>query len=594
MTALPEKLRHWQQELSVFPEDVVLSLGSMVRVVDALIGPLHTRHSVPSGAPDGYSGLARRGSYERLLTSEWLLAEEAPDEFIRRAAMGEHAFFELARRTPADRRRSVVLFDSGPSQLGSPRLAHLATLIVLARRAAAAGVPLFWGVLQQPKMPLVAELTQTNILHLLQGRTAVEVDEAALGQWRASLTAEDDVWTVGLHDSPGIGSAIQVEDELSVGQSRLKLTVRPRRGSARSAVLELPGDPDRTRLIRDPFETRAARPAAVTRSRHPRIGAATRIVFSQSGRHVSMRLEDGTFATVDIPNSPRGTPGNPRITRLGSDDILVGISVIGRCRAVVVAREGKVRIEGLGKEVSLPAGEAVFMSGLWTPHPCFGFHETISSLTRVSSDSRVVLWITDSNGRLFQVDGLQTLRARDDKRVLAAATRPRELWAIQQGKGADYQLVRLFQQSADAPRIIGERKGPYFRAYLNWAFADPATGPAYAIQIDSNSWSLGRARAETGSFALTLSPGDRAIGLHMSGHGANLITLKADRERIAAVTPQGEQLVVRESQPLLAWAVSHMSTHIAYLTQAHELVVLEAKGGAYRKVMTFAPQGAAS
>ena len=53
------------------------------------------------GEPDGYDGIASRGIYERLVTSEWLLADEEPDEFDRRAAMGEHTFTRLAR--PAER-----------------------------------------------------------------------------------------------------------------------------------------------------------------------------------------------------------------------------------------------------------------------------------------------------------------------------------------------------------------------------------------------------------------------------------------------------------------------------------------------------------
>ena len=115
-------------------------------------------------------------------------------------------------------------------------------------------------------MPLVAELSAANIVRLLQARTARQVDEAALGEWRALLQTEDDVWTVGLDSPVASGSMVQVEDELTVGQARLKLTVYPRRGSPRTATLELPADADRTRLIRDPFETRVAAPAPLPRT----------------------------------------------------------------------------------------------------------------------------------------------------------------------------------------------------------------------------------------------------------------------------------------------------------------------------------------
>ena len=56
-------------------------------------------------------------------------------EFSRRAATGEHAFFQIARRAPAHAMSSVAILDAGPLGLGAPRIAHLATLIVLAARA---------------------------------------------------------------------------------------------------------------------------------------------------------------------------------------------------------------------------------------------------------------------------------------------------------------------------------------------------------------------------------------------------------------------------------------------------------------------------
>src|SRR5205814_2319608 len=78
------------------------------------IGPLRDSRSARAGEIDGLDGLARRGSYERLLLSEWLLLDEAPDEFLRRAAASEHAFLHLQRRQPGRTRRSIALLDAGP------------------------------------------------------------------------------------------------------------------------------------------------------------------------------------------------------------------------------------------------------------------------------------------------------------------------------------------------------------------------------------------------------------------------------------------------------------------------------------------------
>ena len=64
---------------------------------------------VVGGELRGYDGLTRRGSPERLLISEWLLATEAPDEFVRRAAFNEQAFLRPAFRQPQGGRRAVAL-----------------------------------------------------------------------------------------------------------------------------------------------------------------------------------------------------------------------------------------------------------------------------------------------------------------------------------------------------------------------------------------------------------------------------------------------------------------------------------------------------
>lgn len=132
---LPRSLAPWAPYLDLFPRDIGLALGPVVRRIALAVEPLAAHALSGSGDPDGFDGLSNRGSYDRLLASEWLLSEELPDEFLRRAAEGEHVFLKIGRREPVRSRLSVVLFDVGPNQLGSPRIAHLAALIVMARRA---------------------------------------------------------------------------------------------------------------------------------------------------------------------------------------------------------------------------------------------------------------------------------------------------------------------------------------------------------------------------------------------------------------------------------------------------------------------------
>src|ERR1044072_8962670 len=164
---LPPSLSQWAGYLKIFPHEVSLALGPIIQRVSVLIGSLHPQLNQPEGEPDGFDGLNRRGTYERLLLSEWMLADELEDEFMRRAVMGEHLFLNRAHSSPVGTRSSLALFDAGPSQLGSPRIAHIAALIVLANRADSARSSFSWGVLQQPETPAYREVNAaTNMTRI--------------------------------------------------------------------------------------------------------------------------------------------------------------------------------------------------------------------------------------------------------------------------------------------------------------------------------------------------------------------------------------------------------------------------------------------
>jgi hypothetical protein len=171
---LPPSLSQWGGYLNIFPNEVSLALGPIIQRVSMLIGSLHPQLNQREGEPDGFDGLNRRGTYERLLLSEWMLADELEDEFMRRAVMGEHLFLNRAHSSPTGTRASLALFDAGPSQLGSPRIAHIAALIVLANRADSAGSTFSWGVLQQPDTPIYRDVNATNLMTLLGARGPFE------------------------------------------------------------------------------------------------------------------------------------------------------------------------------------------------------------------------------------------------------------------------------------------------------------------------------------------------------------------------------------------------------------------------------------
>ena len=132
---LPDALQPWRPWLGWFTPDLAAELGQLVGRLHPLLGRFRNGSLHGDPEPDGLDDLRQRGSYERLLNSEWLLAGDLPDEFLRRAASGEHLFLAPRPRASQVDRFIVALFDAGPWQLGAPRLAQMAMWILLARRA---------------------------------------------------------------------------------------------------------------------------------------------------------------------------------------------------------------------------------------------------------------------------------------------------------------------------------------------------------------------------------------------------------------------------------------------------------------------------
>lgn len=320
---LPRALSSWGPFLGIFPRDLAVSLGPVLNRLSFAVGPLQARRHSGDGEPDGYDGLSRRGSYERLLASEWAIADEMPDEFLRRAAMGEHLFLRVSRPVPAASRVSAAVFDAGPGQLGSPRIAQLAALIVLARRAEAAGVRFAWGILQEPDAPLFQEVTEASVLRLLQARTPHEASDAQVAAWHSRLQGwreADDLWFVGparLASVPGTrgASLLQIWDVLDPEARRVGVKVRRAMAAAGASsspsavTLELPDQAACARLLRDPFSAIAAAPDRLPTSLVP----ASDLLFAANGSKLFARAAGGGVVAFPVPNSARAAVGAPRL-----------------------------------------------------------------------------------------------------------------------------------------------------------------------------------------------------------------------------------------------------------------------------------------
>jgi hypothetical protein len=346
---LPASLTPWAQQLRIFPNEIRLALGAMAQKISPFVAPLRVQEEISNREPNGYDGVARRGIYERLLLSELSLADEIPEEFIRRAVMGEHLFLNLARTAPSAKRVSVALFNAGAEQLGTPRIAHLAALIVLARRAGSVQAAFEWGILQDKELKTFNEVTESNVLSLIKARTPETLKAEHITRWREKLGALDapaDVWLVGgdeltsFEEAKGF-SILAVEDVLEPSVRELKISVKSASGIQKQTMLELPKEDVSTRLLRNPFEVYKS-PVHVDTSTK-----LNSFFFDDNGGKIFARSGEKTIIYLPVANSPHAAAANPRQYSLNyQNDLLIAAGRLGKSVATLSFTEsGHLRLD---------------------------------------------------------------------------------------------------------------------------------------------------------------------------------------------------------------------------------------------------------
>ena len=579
MSSLPPALRPWATQLALFPEDLALTLGPHVARLAAAIGSLRPRGEADGGEPQGYDGLTRRGPFERLLLSEWLYALESPDEFVRRAAFGEQAFLKPAFKQPQGSRRTVVLLDAGPDQLGAPRIAHLALLVVLQRRAEAAGVEFNWGVLQNPpEKGAFNAVTPATVQTWLNARSVVPPLGGHVARWREALgigSAPEDGWLVGdarlerFPESAGL-SRVEVAEVMSPGVRKLAVSVRRVAKAPASVELELPPPADCVRLLRDPFTSRAMSPV--------RLSVNARIqtfFFSADGSRLILIRADGGMAVQPIPHSPRATVPRPRRFHPPAGHVLVAAGWRRNGGLLALTRDDKTLwIHGArtgGRQPPRPRGIPYLgYEGLLPEAPPLNAAPGLATTCSSTRQERVV--VRDSEGRLFLVDG-NGPEVVETQVSAFAEVRGKPIFVTSQHEDAFAKTVWLGVLEDPHKRYLplgpGDGKAFFSQVYT---MAHPEAG-LVALRHQPGIWQV---LLPEGNVQLSVPIGSRVVGVGMN-HFPNkepaLILLGADRRSLLFHSPSGSRLIARSPEDVTQVMSSHGLPVLAWLTVKGELVV---------------------
>jgi len=391
---IPYPLQSWATPLGMLTPEVQSGLGAWLAPLRALFGPLAPPRSAAQGDPDGYDGIAQRGPYERLLLSEWALALELPDEFLRRAVMGEHAFARPAFREPRGSGCSIALLDAGPDQLGTPRLAHLAALIVLEARATAQGAAFLFRPLQQPGQLDVFD--ERSLRGWARGPTWAPPQSFAK-QWTQVLADHRDaeVWVIGAPSLRTIATELDANLLAVAPQHKaLFVTAHTPGRTAATATLPLPPSDVGVRVLRAPLRNKRAAPT--------RIAPANQLgTLAADGRHLFLPV-DGGFVGYAIPQSTMIAPGKAKKVSAGVAPVLLGVDqrkhIVGLGRdntnSLALLGSGLLGKRSVGEEVVLP---------FRTP-PALRSAAAARFLLRTKSRHRFEGWIVDPRDQLWRLE----------------------------------------------------------------------------------------------------------------------------------------------------------------------------------------------
>ncbi len=359
---LPSSIAGWTILADLFDDELAASLLHLMTRLEVAVD---TDHVAPhrSGEPDGYSGIDRRGPISRLLLSELALADEIPDEFLRRLAQAEAGYLELNVVKELVAGRLLVVLDSGPDQLGMARIGHLAVILLLWRKSQRLGVDLEVGVIQRPGESMRGSLNDI-VVAWLANRTHERIEPVHVAAWTSGLGPDDECWMGGGSDlaamraaSAGLHTITFTESGVDVdGATDLEVVSHGKR-----STVPLPPRDDAIRLLRERGFRRqqsgvVTEPTnTVTSIRHPRFLDATSRLLCRS---------EWPEVVYSVPVPRLGKQATPQFLRRSFSGPVIAAGHMGTRTVALVYVDQQLTLEIVGKKLADLNGLEVPLSAL--------------------------------------------------------------------------------------------------------------------------------------------------------------------------------------------------------------------------------------
>ena len=590
---LPALLQPWADWLALFPPENAGPLGEMLVRLAPMLGALRRHAARVAVEPAGVGDIVRRGAYDRMLSSEWALLDTVPDEFVRRAANNELLFLGPEPANSEESLRSVALFDAGPSQLGEPRLAHMALFILLARRAELAGAEFLWGVLQQPGV-LHRDQGWEGLQRLLAARSHAPGSADMAAAWDAALASNfeqgaADCWLVASPQSP---RPVRANAHATVNRAwlgeELELVIDQRQRS-RSLRLPLPAPDDGVRLLRSPF-TPLASPALPA----PRAGAHSLKrppMFSTHRSWVAVGMVDDSVTFYSLHDARHAARGRPRNGgKLPFHYAIVAAGAFQRAFGSVACMDGKLYMSGFpgsffnkasNPPVELPGKEMfdVVPGALrWAP----AFHLMHRSGTTSHHEQVIVL---DKGGRLVSWERKDSSAGRRNATTRFHLIATKVIGAVQHGDRllfavglhgrTDTYALRAGQTRPEHLYATGYEGDQFLFGDLNgWRDAHGI----YAVRRSDGEWLAGDGKDGE---QVKLGEGATVLGCarRTPAEKPGLVVLHAQRGLVALHHAAGQLMLVKASEPIAQASFDPLLYRIAWLGKKSGALTVQGLNG---------------
>jgi len=558
--ALPSALSRWREQLQLFPDDLAAELGRLILKLSPAVDSLSRDEHDLAGDVDGFDGISNRGSYERLLASEWVLSRAAPLEFLRRAAAGEQAFLRLSRRTPAQPERTLALFDAGPDQLGDCRIVQLALLVLLVQRCESQGRELCWQLLHhQGEMPR-SGLDESSVRAFLQGRIGLRASSATVASWLAHHAGAR-IWLIGAHSTVLHGNAafarITLKERVTLEAPSVDVLLE-RGAEQRRAALLLPQVEQCVRLLRDPFELAKPRHAIV-----PAIQGG--VLLSGSGSRLFYCTRDGAVVAIPVANSPQAPLGKPRrYPAGGAGHVVCCVGGRGRRVAWLSYANGQLRVNYATSSLAAPGPEPA------KPSPLAWFGEQTA-------------YYATSEGALWHIN----FRTRHGYCVADGV----RFW-LQTGRRDIVAVDRLLDASYPGPQVLelGPTKADLVLRSAAWQDVRLTSGGNGRFTLaarDDGPWRIEEWHLAANGWRMhstsTLHVPREASVLGVEAHLTQqrlpgLWLLEASRREVSIVRRSSARSIIKTESTIEHAHLAGNASVLALRTSADELLVVSAAG----------------